>query len=155
MYFHIATALLGCLLLSGCGGDGGSSTPTTPTTPPSSSSLVIGIGGALSSPSGAPLEATLLLDGREIQGARITCQFTAGCPAILMNPGNLLEITPGQHTVSFQLIRQAASGRMPYSTSGLAIVRRGAATVQNITLVERTANLIPTESISYQITVSE
>ena len=154
MRARLTAGLISCLLVFGCGGNGGT-TPTGPTnTPTTGSSLIIAFSGSLGSLDGAPLEATILFDGREVPGARTTCAFASGCSGLVLVPQSTLGVTSGQHTVSFQVVRQGAQGRAAYFAFGGIVVSRGGPPIQSITLVERNASIGAGESISYQITIN-
>ena len=157
MGVRLAAAVLS-VLVGACGGGSTASTPTspTPTQPPVGSSLVIVVTGALYTLDGALIEATILLDGTEIPTARATCSFSGGCISLLLNPFTEVgvPVTPGQHTISFQVLRHSSAGRVAYTATGAAVVGRGQTAVQTFTLPERGGALGARESITYPINVT-
>jgi hypothetical protein len=94
----------------------------------------------------------MLLDGREVPRARSVCPEAGGCATIQVYNLTPVNVSPGQHTVSFRLLRHSAQGRVSYNSMGFVLVLRGSVPSERITLVERTVTLGDGDSISYQFT---
>ena len=145
----VASGVLAATLLS-CGGG------SSPTAPPAVFSVLIA--GGFVTIDGGLLEATILFDGVEVEGARIACPFTAGCATRDLN--GTTTASAGRHTVSFQVIRHTRSrdgqpfdGRIEYTVLGQVVVSRLGSPGQSIGLPERTQRLGPGESVDYTITI--
>jgi len=148
---RLVAALAAAISMAACGN---SSNPVGPTAPSSGGTLTVSLTGGLVPPIGVGvLEATMLLDGREVTGAKAVCPEAGGCSALQVFNLTPVAVTAGRHTVSFRLLRHTAQGRVAYSAVGLVLVIRGFAPSERITLVERTVSLGAGDSVSYDFTV--
>lgn len=79
------------------------------------------ITGTLTSDVGGCLEATVLYDGFELPGARTVCADPNGCAELRLEATAFSET--GHHTVSFQVLEQAAA-EVEYLAQGQVLVTR-------------------------------
>ena len=74
------------------------------------------VDGTLTADDGSVLEATILLDGREMLGARAFCAQPGGCDQLHLQAATF-GATAGHHTIAFQVLRQSSS-RVEYKVEG-------------------------------------
>jgi hypothetical protein len=140
-----------CLLLGGCGG--GSPTATNvPTPAPTSRHLVVQ--GGVTAVTGGVIEVAILLDGQKIPSSHPPCLLGGGCVALAVTTTSEVVVSPGQHTVAFQIVRQSSAAKQTYTTFGNAVIATTGGTQQTITLSQRTETVGVGEAITYQITVN-
>lgn len=95
--------------------------PTAPTRfSPNPGGRTLQISGTLEVRDGECFEATLLYDGVEIPGARVSCPGSA-CGRVQLQGSIVSEI--GRHSISFKVIRQSAE-ILDYVVQGSALVTR-------------------------------
>jgi hypothetical protein len=97
--------------------------PTFPLFEPVESWRTLEIDGTLRSESeqGSGLEATVLYDGRELEGARVTCASDSGCTELRLTA--TVRTQGGHHTISFQVLSQSVDS-VEYRAEGTVRVRR-------------------------------
>ena len=127
----------------------------SPTAPPFPTITPIGerslqISGTLKTAGRSCLEATILYDGQELADARVTCPHPRGCTDLA-----LAAVTPtdaGRHTISFQVLDQAA-GAVDYVASGdVLVIREGLALGGVLIGLEtQSATLRSGESVTFEI----
>ena len=80
------------------------------------------ISGSLAAANGSLLNATVLFDGQEIDGARIRCEEVKGCAQLELE-GVVGTPFRGHHPITFQVLRQAAESD-DYLATGIVEVSR-------------------------------
>jgi hypothetical protein len=142
----LAPALLTSLLVLACGGGGGhgGSTPTSPT--PQGNTIVVSAGFVATIGGGSLLEATLTLDGKQIDHGDWTA--TGGCGVCVMG-AMVGSVSSGAHTVTLTVVRQTATV-VSYAAQGSVSVA-SSASGQSIALPQKNVSLRAGESVSYQI----
>jgi len=103
--------------------------------PPPGTSRSLRISGTFGAQSGSCLEATLLLDGKELAGARTSCPDPSGCDELVAEA--LARVSRGRHTVALQVTDQAPAT--------VDYVVRGVALTEETGLPEVMGTLGPTE----------
>ena len=104
----LATILL-ALVVAGCGNEMnfGPTAPQLPQFPRTGDAIWnLHISGSLAAANSSMLSATVLLDGQELEGARSQCQEARGCAQLEL--GGVVSTPAGHHTITFQVLRQAA-----------------------------------------------
>jgi hypothetical protein len=95
---------------------------------------------------GSVLEATILLDGREMLGARAFCANAGGCDQLQLQAATF-GATAGQHTIAFQVLRQSSS-RVKYKVEGE--IEPDLATADHIALGPQQETLEAGESVAFE-----
>lgn len=143
-----AVLLLAVVCLACGGGGGGGSGPTEPP-PPTGKRFQFNV---FASPTGAGLiEASLSLDGREI--SRRDWQRTTGSPCTILCTlgGDVRGLTPGNHTVTFTVVRQTRT-TIEYVVSGSGVVTDLATGQQRAIIMEqRSPRLRAGQSVTYTV----
>ena len=107
------------------------------------------IRGSLTAHQGSCLEATILYDGRELEGARAVCREGPGCAKLELTADVLS--TGGHHTISFQVLSQS-SEVVDYVAEGSVLVsREGLPFLMTIDLEPTRATLRPGESVNFDV----
>lgn len=107
------------------------------------------IRGSLTAKQGSCLEATILYDGRELEGARAVCREGPGCAKLELTADVLS--TGGHHTISFQVLSQS-SEVVDYVAEGSVLVsREGIPFLMTIDLEPTRATLRPGESVTFDV----
>lgn len=127
-----ATVLVAALTAVACGNSMKFS-PTQPDWPlvEPQSGRSLQISGTLVAEQGSCLEATVLFDGQEIEGARVICAKAKGCATLKMQASLITDV--GHHTISFQVLRQSAEV-VDYMAKGAILVSRDGLALGGVTL---------------------
>ena len=133
--------------------------PLEPSFPlPTSATLEVPVGagrdleitGTLRAEQGAVFEATVLYDGVELEDARAVCQRTSGCATLRLTA--FAESSVGDHTISFQALRQSTRA-VPYVAQGTVRVLRDGVFLGGVSLPlgPHRARLRAGESVSFNV----
>lgn len=149
----LAMLLLG-LVLSACDNSVNIS-PTEPRMPdftPTVGALrTLRISGSLAAAQSSCLQATILFDGQEIEGARSKCQAAKGCADLEL--GAVVSAPAGHHTITFQVLRQSAEADR-YLATGIVEVSRADVQLPEPVVLELQpvrATLHPGDGVSFAI----
>jgi hypothetical protein len=94
------------------------------------------ISGTFTTQNGSCLEATILLDGRELLGARTSCPDPTGCNELVAEAW--ADVSRGRHTIALKVVDQAPAA--------VEYVVRGVALYEGTGLPEVVGQLGPTET---------
>lgn len=104
--------------------------------PPPGASQRLRISGTFTTLNGACLEATILLDGRELAGARTSCPDSSGCDELVAEAWT--NVSRGRHTIALKVVDQ--------TPAAVDYVVRGVALTEDTLLPEVVGQLGPTEA---------
>src|SRR5262245_18423131 len=114
----VPAAIALAISLAACGN---SSSPVGPR-PSGGPAISLSLTGGLVPPLGVGIiEATMLLDGREVSGAKAVCPESGGCAAFQVFNLAPVAASAGHHTVAFRLVRHTAQGRVSYNAVGAVL----------------------------------
>ena len=125
MRSHLLATILLALVVAGCDNEMniGPTEPQFPVIPSTADAVwTLHISGSLAAANGSLLNATVLFDGQELDGARIQCEKVKGCAQLELE-GIVSTAFRGHHPVTFQVLRQAAENE-DYLASGIVEVSR-------------------------------
>jgi hypothetical protein len=138
-------------LLAACDNDVNFS-PTAPAWPPVTpvGERSLQISGSLTAERGSCLEATVLFDGVELEGARTVCPDRGGCATLTF--AAVTSSGAGRHTISFQVLDQTAT-TVEYLAQGEALITRDGLGLGGVRigLGPELATLRPGESVSFEV----
>lgn len=126
--------------------------PTAPTFPsftPAGPGRSLEILGSLTAAQGSCLEATVLYDGQELEGARAVCREAAGCATLELSA--VAHSDPGHHTISFQALRQAPEAVDYWAEGAVRVSRDGLPFEATIALEPTRARLRSGQSVTFEI----
>ncbi len=144
---RLAPTLLISLLVLACGGGGGHGGGSTPTSPTPQGNTVV-VSATLVALNGGVLEASLTLDGKEINHG--DWSLSGGCAAGCVMGAMVGSVASGSHTVAMTVVRQTATV-ISYVALGQVSVANPNGTGQSIDLPQKNVSLKAGESVSYQI----
>jgi len=117
--------ILLALVVAGCDNEMniGPTEPQFPVIPSTADAVwTLHISGSLAAANGSLLNATVLFDGQELDGARIQCEEAKGCAQLELG-GVVGTAFRGHHPITFQVLRQAAENE-DYLATGIVEVSR-------------------------------
>jgi len=107
------------------------------------------ISGTLVAEQGSTLEATVLYDGLELPGARVTCPDAGGCAALDLVATT--ESGAGRHSISFQVLRQSRETIRYRAEATVLVSRQNFSPVATLDLGSRRSTLGAGESVDFEI----
>lgn len=112
------------------------------------------ISGKLTTEQGTCLEATILYDGVELEGARTRCPDPGGCAAQTLE--GVTSSSSGRHTISFQVLDQSAPA-VEYMAQGEVLVTREGLGLQGvlIRLGPEQSTLRLGDSVTFEISFTD
>jgi hypothetical protein len=107
------------------------------------------ISGSLTATQGSCLEATILYDGKELEGARAVCREGPGCARLELTADVLS--ASGHHTISFQVLSQSSEVVDYVAEGSVLMFREGLPFVMTIDLEPTRATLRRGESVTFGV----
>ena len=126
--------------------------PAAPTFPNATNNLSmrnLEIAGSLTSEEESALEATILYDGKELEGARTSCPELRGCARLELSGD--VRTTSGRHTISFQLLNQASESVEYVARGTVRVTREGLGFELTLPLGPTRAALRSGESVTFDV----